>query len=578
MSEATSPQEVQVPPLTAQEFVGVFTQTPQGVSAEVAKFLTATPTAAIEAVAGSEVPQALTETFIKALFGKEAPKQGSELYPAYQSIEKKLNDLLKNYLDPKKRATVMNNLEVEVMKIIQLNPALYLAVMNLSQQDRKAFLDKVIDCGMQAFGRRKLNEILITASAEASQYATLREEVSTLEQRKSKLEKEKRDLEKQHPSSNLNKPAHELEAKKQTLQRNIEQQSARKASLEQEIAALERNIVNREAALISEIRKQYPNLEESRVMEIFEERKRNDPVLGSYNDTLSKKKQDLQSVENSLSQANNDLSEIDKELARLREIQRLETEIFQISSQIAEKEGRLNEARVALLKKVAEVSAQLDTVLPEAAKEALNQLQNQANEARKAQLREEARRKQEEGKKLEDQVTMAEGRVLEIITRRYSRLERRRGKVRAVTDVTLLQNDFVDLMENGVDGVVQKIINQDPELQGLSNEARQELIKRVRGKVYEEIVSEAVLHLKLDEGTLRALATSDSFIQAAENAIQKNQKIKSLIEKVTGEELTGKNALRKAWEKLPVGGLLGVIGLVLFGGWLLLAGAGKTKW
>ena len=301
----------------------------------------------------------------------------------------------------------------------------------------------------------------------------------------------------------------------------------------------------------------------------------NDPQLTRLNSALNQYQTELRTLEGKIKKVKNKLAQTERNLAQVREKQQLEKELASLSKELADKRLKLDEERVALLKKIAEISVKLDTVLPEAAKKALTQMQAQANEANKMRLREEARRRQEEGNRLQNQATEAEGRILELITRRYLTTRVERGKIRAQTNIALLQADFNNLMTDGVDTLINQIMTNDNQLRSLPVEVRNEVLRKVREKVYQTIVSEAIIRLRLDENTIRALATSDEFIKAAESAIQKDQKIKETLEKITGQELTGKSALKKALEKMPFGGLLGIISLILFGSWFLIAQAGK---
>ena len=178
-------EEINTPPLTAQEFVGVFANQRTGIAPDVRGYLTNTPTAAIEIIAGSHVPDALVDVFKKSLFGGNyQPTRDRELSTAFNSITNKLTNLM-TVLDPNRinLVFVRQQLKAEILRVIQLDQGLYRAYMALpDEKSREDFLDAVIKSGIQAFGRQKLNEVLVVSS-EGSQYATLNEELARLESR-----------------------------------------------------------------------------------------------------------------------------------------------------------------------------------------------------------------------------------------------------------------------------------------------------------------------------------------------------------------------------------------------------------
>ena len=131
-----------------------------------------------------------------------------------------------------------------------------------------------------------------------------------------------------------------------------------------------------------------------------------------------------------------------------------------------------------------------------------------------------------------------------------------------------LRKNFDKMMTNSSETCI-KIIDKVLENSELNNyfnqnpEARKKLNQQMEEKIFLETTQNAVMHLKLDRRTLEALGTMPEFRKAVTNAIQAKKETRETIEELIDEDLGSKGGIRKLWEKMPLGGGIGAILMLL---------------
>lgn len=558
--------QVEAPPLSAVQVGRVISKDTVGRGGTeirgIIEFLGKTPAEALDAVAGSHIPRNTSEACLTSIFGERGRPTDASLVTLYNSLNGKMVNL-EGVLDPNRLVAFRPQVRAELSRIVLQTPGFadyYNSLPNQLAKDQ--FLDNIIDRGtMQAAGRQKFIEAVVVSS-ENTRYQSLNKEVQRLKARENQLEQRTQQLDGQlvgFDKARSTAEQQKLTRSNEGLGKQIERASQIIIQLQQANQGIENTY-----------RKQ-PNVDLADKLTNDQTYQQNKAQITAYEGLITQTEQVL---DQNLTQ----LETIEQKLAADTEKNTVETQLEELRGQITIKEGEFGEARQQLLKTISELSTRLDKILPEAAVEALKKFELRANDANKARLIEEAKVKQKQGKETGDKVTQAQGELLEAITRRYRERYTHRnfwGKTseRYRTNQARLLQEFRILMTQGSGALIDHILTNNPGIDPvlvtfLNNpanaEAKKQFMDNVKADVYKTIARDGVQSLKLDDQTIKTLALSDEFVAAAEAAIAADIKTKEIVEKITGQKLTGGSRLKEAWSKLPVGGLLGIL-MLIFG-------------
>lgn len=563
MTEPTG--EIKAPPVTGEQFGRIISgDRSTAESALMIDSLAKVPSV-LDTIAGktSKIPDNVTNACLVSLFGETAPTDPG-LRKMRDSLKGKM-DSLQQTLDTTPLATGdRDNLRDEFKKIILQTPGLSEFFSGLpGDTERNALLDKLIDRGlMQTIARQKYIEAAVVAS-ESGQYQRIKSNHAELRKTEKRLLAEKATLD----SALMGKEIPQITVLKQSADRELE---SIEASITRQHTIID-SLRQKQEAIASQYRGKGKSGNDLTTA------LNDDDVYKQYAGQITAAETKISEFETKRSQKQTERDNNELILQQNQQRDSVSARLTEVRESIITSEQELGQAREQLLKKISELSINLDKILPESAIESLKQLQAQANKANEVRLTQEAKTKQENGKKDGDMITRAEGELIEALIRRYlqrtTHTARITGRVsdRFRINEAGLRTEFNLLMSGGSSNFVEHLLNNNPGLStevlnylNTNQEARRQFIEKVKGSVFQQVSRDAVQHLQLDERSLRTLASSDEFVKAAEVAITSNEKIKDVVEKITGQKLVGKGAVRRIWERLPAGGLLGVI-MMIFG-------------
>jgi hypothetical protein len=559
-----SQQEIKPPPVSA-ETAGMVIKGDRAKpeSAAIIDALRKLPVA-VDTVAGaSHIPESLQRSIVQALFGETTTNP--QLLTLRKSIEGKIMNIAKatenSPLRPYQEA-----LQTELERAILQTPGLAEFYTSLSSDtDKKAFLANILNTGLMQAAARRLFIERITIPTEASQYEAVQQELNEFQQRRDQISKEINSLNK----SITGKDVSQVTAEKTTLERSLQLLESQRQTAAKTVEAIQTRM--------SAIMAQYRRSSQGDLNNVLA----NDPEYQKLKADLTAAEQTESDLRTRIEGINTDIGDRELVLQQFARLDALQKQLDQLDVQIAQKRTEATTAREALLRKVAELGVELDKILPAAAKEALQQMMQRINEANKVRLENEARQKEESAQKEGDMVKSIQAKIEAVIVRRYQERYVRRRFLRSDTlgfriNEQLLIKDFAEMMTQGADAFVDSLLqdnnfrtslglSQDEEKFLEESNNRRKIVEAAKQTVFTSLSRDGILHLKLDEQTIRTLASTPEFIGAVDAAIAQDVKIKEQLEKLVGQKLDSKEAIKRAWERLPVGGLLGIIMLILLG-------------
>jgi len=591
MNEAPqTPPEVVVKPVSAKEAAKVV----QGKNTELQRFFANLPIGAVEAMSAAEIPQTTTDTVLISLFGDKNPAAITDLVlkPLCINLEAQMKTLQDNLKDG---STSINELNASVESAIMQTPGLADEFSKLSATDKTAVIKRVREMGVQAIGRRMFMEKAIV-STEATQYSTAKSKYDRIDAELAAKVAEQTTLK---TAVGTTEDVATVTAHKQTAERNLNLLINQKESFEQQKQNIARSFNTQR------------NVHTKKQIDTATSKSPYDAAVGIASDqTLI----DLQNQMNLLDTkiagidgavlvTNTNLAIYEKQVSQLQRIAQLDTEMSTLKQQLTTVNTEMMTARGELIKRINQLTKDFNEVMPAASKVALETFKQRAEEANRDKTIDEAEKKATKAKEEGDMLALAEAEMVKGVELRYLTTETQRrmadfwqAREVTITDVGALRTEFDQIFNSaagtGTADLSRTILNLTGTPPGAGSglsqqtidylrkpsnaEAVNKLIERVRVPLFKSVAQKAVSHLDLDETSLRNIADSPDFIAGAEAAIAADARIGKVIDQVYGSKLGGSRNISETLRKMPAGGLIGIIMMLLGLGWKGMATAGKV--
>lgn len=552
----------------------VYGQATRGEAGGVINYLDKMGPGAFDVLAGTKAPE-LQKTALTAIFGEKIPPQGDVLRPLYQTLAAKMTNLEK-ILNPnieKTNPQVRIQLRAELRQLVQQTDGVREYFNALPDNNaRNEWLNNILDNRiMQGDAIKSYTAAVAGVAPESSQYAVKSEQVRQIKDRIGKVEAEVKKLESTIGRKNIA----DIQAKQAILQ-------SENTNLLTDRETLSGRFTEARQTML-QIRTTYA--EQGVTGAALDTALRRDTFYREAEaETLQIKRILIPQIDRKIKNNQTELANNEKLTQASQRIDALNTSLNDLNTQLATAEGALASARDAVFKKITELSVTLDGILPQAAVAALNKRLAQINNAYKEKQITDAQKKAEEAKKRGDKLTEAQAQFEEALTSRFQEATTVRRWFKESEGIRIKIDDlrteffkaqdnpskYVDYILNhqsGIEPDLLKYIKDNPDV-------KKEFVKKVKNTAYLNVSREGVQYLKLDSGTLLTLGKSSPFRDAATEAITADTTIRQIAEKLTGQKLDNRNAIDRAWNKLPVGGLLGLI-MMLLGGLGTIVGGKK---
>ena len=565
MSNGEGPSEVQE--VTGKQFGEVLSgvaTTPEAQA--ILDNLSEVPSNFLDNIAGStEIPDNIVEAAVQNFFGEGTPASVS-LKKMQNSSRDRMNEIKDAFSDTN-LAIIKNQLKETISQDEGLRQ--FFRDLTLDQQD--TFISNILETQlMQTIGKQKFIETLVDCESGGPEYQALQKEVTELERiisaRRTELRTLNKALDSYEPEITEAKIP-DLEGSNEVLKGQID-----------------------------DANRQVSQLNAQRTV-ILKKGQRTD----EDNAELNRYQNEIAGLNRNIAAAKNDIKENDILKGKAREKKAneqkrdgIEEKLIELREKLTEKKGKLSEAESEFLNKLNAFSAKLETVLPEAAKKALQELNSRVTEANKIALEKKGEEEREQGEREGNMKKRAKGRLLEILASRHIESRSKYFVLKGQRTISRinrnsLRGEFDEIVANPTgasDTIVDRMIvgmtgSEDQEISDYlkdSNNAEflQELRREMKNDIFTDTVRKGAMHLRLDRGTVETLGTIPEFRRAAMEAIQANKETREMAEKLLGENLGSRSALERIWDKMPLGGVLGII-LMLFGGLAWLGGGFGKK-
>ncbi|MFZ6034628.1 MAG: hypothetical protein ACOYUB_00555 [Patescibacteria group bacterium] len=583
MAEVTADQ-IDIRPVKAKVAVEALTAAPKGEGKTMATHVRELGIGTVDAVGGREIPQGMKDNLFIALFDvKDASAvTDPQLKPLAQGLES-IIATLKGNLDPS--VTTPTELNAAIKTVIEQTPGWNDAFKKMSAAQQDEVIQSIREMGAASFGRRMMVEKIVI-SQETGNYKAAKTKYEDVKKQLTTRQTEMTAVDAQILAIGKDRAA--VAADRQSQEREVTSLNSEMTRLQEQRSRLEQRIADREQSYIDAGKSGK-----------------------ALSDALAKDKsfqkwtKDAQDLEDKINDPTGLAKKIADAEARLKVLEtqnqyferadRLTTEIEDLTGKVSTAEADMINARTAFANNINELMKQLNGVMPEAAKEAMNKYKSRLEEANREKAVQDANDKADKAKKEGDMLARAEAEITKAFELRYLKTIRefRFAKLSKidiqVIDEDALRADFQDALNPaiGTRGVMERILNIAGNGAGsglsaetiayLTNPANKaavgKLVENMRIPIFKSISRKAVLHLDLPETTLRNMATSPDFVEAAKAAVADNAEIRKVIESVHGAKLGGSTSVTEALRKMPAGGLLGFILMILgiFGSGLFTA-------
>lgn len=585
MAEITADQ-IDIRPVKAKVAVETLTAAPKGEGKTMATHVRELGIGTVDAVGGREIPQGMRDNLFIALFGtKDASAvTDPQLKPLAQGLDT-IMTTLKDNLDPS--VATPTELNAAIKTVIEQTPGWNDAFKKMSATQQDEVIQSIREMGAASFGRRIMIERIII-SQESGNYNAAKRKYEDVKKQLTTRQTEMTAVDAQILAIGKDRAA--VAADRQSQEREVTSLNSEMTRLQEQRSRLEQRIADREQSYIDAGKSGK-----------------------ALSDALAKDKsfqkwtKDAQDLEDKINDPTGLAKKIADAEARLKVLEtqnqyferadRLTTEIEDLTGRVSTAEADMINARTAFANNINELMKQLNGVMPEAAKEAMNKYKSRLEEANREKAVQDANDKADKAKKEGDMLARAEAEIAKAFELRYIKTERQfriasfgKRDIQVIDEDTL-RGDFQDSLNPaiGTRGVMERVLNlagtppgngsglSAETLAYLTNPANKaavgKLVENMRIPIFKSISRKAVLHLDLPETSLRSLATSPDFVEAAKAAVADNAEIAKVIESVHGAKLGGSTNIKEALRKMPAGGLLGILMMILglFGSGLFTA-------
>ncbi len=578
VTSPVTPSEIK--PVSGKVAVEAGTDVPKGAEAKkLAGAVDNLSLITVDVAAGGTVPEGVNDNLNVALFGEKNINKIKD--PVVKALASDLNNLLikvENNLKVHGEANVTTaDMDAAIIATIQSNQGWKDAYNLLDNAKQKELVKTIREKGAVSAGRRLLLEKIVI-SQESGEYAAAQRKQNEIESQLAKKNEEKDILDGQTKGKNKAKAVAEKEAKTSEL----ESLKGKKINLLERRESLERKV--------DELSNNYREVNPKTGAVKFNKTERDkDPEYKKYNDQLIKIEDKIngtggeESIDEQIRKANESVLKADKLFQSFERLDVLTTEIGNLGLQLATAEGEVITARTAFTSKLNELMKTFNVVLPEAAKEALNNFKSSIDSANETLAKEKA----EEAAKAGDIIKGADANVELYYQFKYVKTEQRvssrlRDFFKRVgvkeTNTVLLRTDLNTVLANDARGAAD-LLKADVDAAivagkgaGLSPEQIQyfkdnpkayaKFIETAKTTVFKTVVRKAHLENYLTETDMRTLIGSPDFATAAEQAVGDAQKLKDLKGKLAGAGLKG-GTWKEIGAKLAKPALWGLLLLIL---------------
>lgn len=584
MTEAGTPQpitadQLDIKPVANKVAVETLTATPKGEAKKTAEAVRSLSIGTVDAVGGREIPDGMRDNLFIGLFGTKdvAAITDPQLKPLAQGLDK-IMSTLKDNLDP--GVATPTELNQAIQSVIEQTPGWSDAFKKMSATQQAEVIKSIREMGAASFGRRMMIE-KITISQESGNYGAAKRKFEDASNQLNARRLEKVTVDTQIGAIGGDRA--KVTADKQSKDREATSLLRERDRLQEQKSRIDRQIAEREQSYI-DTGKSGKDLTDALNADSRYQKMLKD--LDAIDDKIS---DPVSGIDKKIGDAEAELQVLEKNLQYFERADSLTTQVEDLTNKVSSAEAEMINARTALANSLNDLMKNLNGVMPEAAKEAMNKYKIRLDEANQQKAVDEANKKAEDAKKEGDMLALAEAEITKAFELRYVKTEDQR-RLRTlfmakeqvqVIDESALRADFQDMLNpaTGTRGVMERIIKGSatglagPEA-GLSQQtidylnshpdAAAKLVEKMRIPIFKSVARKAVLHLDLNETSLRSLATSPDFVEAAKAAIADNADIEKVIDSVYGAKLGGSRNVAEAFKKLPAGGLLGVL-MLIFG-------------
>lgn len=585
MAEVTIDQ-LDVKPVPNKVGVESLTAAPKGESKKMAEAVRGLSIGTVDAVGGREIPAGMRDNLFIALFGTKDVATIAD--PTIKPLATGLDSImttLKDNLDPS--VATPAELNAAIQTVIEQTPGWNDAFKAMNATQQAEVIKSIREMGAASFGRRMMIEKIVI-SQESGNYGAAKRRYEDASKQLTARQAEKATVDVQ--VSAIGGDRAKVTADKQSKERDTTNLHRERDRLQEQKSRLEQRMAEREQSYID------GGKSGTDLQDALNADSRYQKMVTDAQAIEDKITDPMSGIDKKIGDAEAELQTLEKNLQYFERADRLTAEIEALNTKVSTTESEMINARTAFADSINNLMKNLNGVMPEAAKEAMNKYKTRLEEANREKALNEAKDKEAKAKKEGDMIAQAEAEVAKAFELRYLKTEtqRRFNKLFVkqeiqVVDVDALSSDFKDTINPavGTKGVTERVLNlggtPPGSGSGLSKETidyltanpkiAEKLVEKMRIPIFKSISRKAVLHLDLSETSLRSMASSPDFVEAAKAAIADNSEIQKVIDSVYKSGLGGSTNLAESLKKMPAGGLLGILMMILglFGSGLFTA-------
>lgn len=574
MPEAPTADNIDVRPVASRVAVESLTAKPSAKGREYRDAVRDLGVGTVDAVGGREIPVGMRDNLFIALFGtKDMAKIDPTLKPLATGLDSIMSQLKSN-LDP--TATTTGELDKAIEAVIQQTPGWNDAFKNMTPTKQAEVIKAIKEMGAASFGRRLMIE-KINISEESGNYNAAKRKFEDLQQQLKTRRAEKVKVDAQVATAGGDRA--KTTAEQQSVQREVASLQSERTRLLTRKEALLQQMAEREEVYIKKGKTLSTELKKDKTYQDWKK------AADQIDDDISNATTGL---DKKIADAEGRLKAAETNLQYFTRADQLAAEIEELGTKASQAEADMISARTAFANNINTLMRELNGVLPEAAKEAMNKYKTRLEEANQQKAIDDAEKKAKEAKEAGDMNERAKAEIQKMMEMRYMKKETKGWwkfkKDHYVTDMTALKKDFDDMLDPaiGTRGVMERILNMSgaggtaPGVgSGLSQEVidymvahpkeAAKLVEDMRVPVFKSIARKAVLRMDFSDTDLSHLADSPDFVEAAQKAVADNAEIKKVMDAVYNADLGGPKTFKEALKRMPAGGLLGILMLLLFG-------------